>query len=96
MAERLVGAPNLFMTIDNDRPIHVSPTGRRWLAMSAGGGAHLALQRRLGVRLESRVFTTFVGADTHGAVCGGRGCVVGLHVNVAWQIEFTAGLIARF
>jgi len=64
--------------------------------VSAGGGAHLALQRHLGVRLESRVFTTFVDADTRGGVCGGRGCVGGLHVNVAWQIEFTAGLIAMF
>ena len=64
--------------------------------VSAGGGAHLALQRHLGVRLESRVFTTFVDADTHGGVCGGRGCVVGVHVDVAWQIEFTAGLIAMF
>ena len=62
----------------------------------SAGGAHLALQRHLGVRLESRVFTTIVDADTHGGVCGGRGCVVGPHVNVAWQIEFIAGLIAMF
>jgi hypothetical protein len=65
-------------------------------AVSAGGGAHLALQRRLGVRLESRVFTTFVDADARGGACGPRGCLVALHVNVAWQIEFTAGLVAMF
>jgi hypothetical protein len=65
-------------------------------AVSAGGGAHLALQRRLGVRVESRVFTTFVDADVRGGACGPRVCLVGLHVNVAWQIEFTAGLVAMF
>jgi len=65
-------------------------------AMSAGGGAHVTLQRHLGVRLESRVSTTFVDADTHGGVCGGNGCLIGLHVNMAWQIEFTAGLVAIF
>ena len=64
--------------------------------VSAGGGAHLGVQRHLGVRLESRVFTTFVDADTHAGVCGGSGCVIGLHVHVAWQVEFTAGLIAMF
>jgi hypothetical protein len=65
-------------------------------AVSGGGGVHLALQRHLGVRLDSRVFSTFVDVDTHGAACGGRGCLVGLHVNVAWQVEFTAGLAAMF
>jgi hypothetical protein len=65
-------------------------------AVSAGGGAHLALRRHLGVRLESRVFTTFVDADTRGGVCGPRGCLVGLHLNTAWQIEFTAALVAMF
>lgn len=65
-------------------------------AVSGGGGVHLAVQRHLGVRLDSRVFSTFVNVDTHGGTCGGRGCLVGLHVNVAWQIEFTAGLVAMF
>ena len=65
-------------------------------AISGGGGVHLAVQRHLGVRLDSRVFSTFVDVDTHGGVCGGQGCLVGLHVNVAWQIEFTAGLVAMF
>jgi hypothetical protein len=65
-------------------------------AVSAGGGAQLALTRHLGVRLESRVFTTFVDADTRGGVCGPRGCLVGLHLNAAWQIEFTAALVAMF
>ena len=65
-------------------------------AVSAGGGVLLALRRHLGARLESRVFTTFVDADTRGGVCGPRGCLVGLHLNAAWQIEFTAGIVAMF
>ena len=65
-------------------------------AVSAGGGVLFALRRHLGARLESRVFTTFVDADTRGGICGPRGCLVGLHLNAAWQIEFTAALVAMF
>jgi hypothetical protein len=64
--------------------------------IGAGGGAKLRLQRRLALRLDSRVFTTFVDADAHAASCGPGLCLVNLHVNVAWQIEFTAGLAAVF
>ena len=42
-------------------------------AISGGGGVHLAVQRHLGVRLDNRVFSTFVDVDTHGGVCGGKG-----------------------
>jgi hypothetical protein len=66
-------------------------------AVGASGGVQLPLQRRLGLRLESRVYTTFVDVDTRGGICGGNtGCVVGLHLNMAWQVEFTAGLVAIF
>jgi hypothetical protein len=64
--------------------------------VSAGGGVKLPLQRRLGLRLDSRVFTTFVDADARAAVCAPRGCAVSLNMNVAWQIEFTADLVVVF
>jgi hypothetical protein len=65
-------------------------------AVGAGGGVQLPLQRRLGLRLESRVYTTFVDADARAGACGPRGCILGLNTDLAWQIEFTAGLVAIF
>ena len=65
-------------------------------AVSGGGGVTVSLQRNLGVRLDGRVFTTFVDVGTRGGVCGSGGCIVGLHVNAAWQAEFTADLVVSF
>ena len=62
--------------------------------LGAGGGVTVSLQRHLGVRLDGRVFTTFVDVDG-AAACSG-GCIVGLNVNVVWQAEFTAGLVFVF
>jgi len=62
--------------------------------LGGGGGAKFSLARHLGVRLDGRVFTTFVDVDA-GAACAG-GCIVGLNVNVVWQAEFTAGLVLVF
>jgi hypothetical protein len=65
--------------------------------IGTGGGVKLFPTSRLGVRLDGRVFATFLDANGTGVVCGGRGaCLLALHVNVAWQTEFTAGLIFRF
>jgi hypothetical protein len=61
----------------------------------AGGGVKLFPSSRLGVRLDGRVFATLIDADGTGLACGSRGCLVALHVNVAWQAEFTAGLAIR-
>ena len=62
--------------------------------LGAGGGVKVGLQRHLGLRLDGRVFTTFVDVDG-AAACSG-GCIVGLNVNVVWQAEFTAGLVFVF
>jgi hypothetical protein len=64
--------------------------------VAAGGGAKLRLQRRLGIRLDGRVFTTFVDADTRAVACVQGTCLFGLDVNVAWQAEFTAAMILVF
>jgi hypothetical protein len=64
--------------------------------VAAGGGVKLPLQRRLGVRLDGRVFTTFVDADTRAVACAQGTCFFGLDVNVAWQAEFTAAMIVVF
>ena len=61
----------------------------------AGGGVKLFPVPRVGVRLEGRVFATFLDAAGTGLACGGRGCLIALHLDVAWQAEFTAGLVVR-
>jgi hypothetical protein len=62
----------------------------------AGGGVELPLQRRIGVRLEGRVFATFVNFDARAVACASGTCLLGLDVNVVWQAEFTAGLALVF
>ena len=64
--------------------------------IGAGGGVKLLLQRRLALRFDGRVFTTFVDVDAHAVACGQGTCFVGLDVNVVWQVEFTAGLVLVF
>jgi hypothetical protein len=64
--------------------------------VGAGGGVKLPVQRRLGVRLDGRVFTTFVDADAQRVVCVTGACLVNLHVTAVWQMEFTAGLFVVF
>ena len=64
--------------------------------IGAGAGVKLLLQRRLGLRLDGRVFTTFVDVDGHVVACGQRTCLVDLNANVVWQVELTAGLVLAF
>ena len=65
-------------------------------AVSAASGVKVQLERRLGVRLDGRVFTTFVDAEARAGACGSRGCLVGVSVDVVWQLEFTAALVVGF
>lgn len=60
-----------------------------------GGGVKLFPVPHVGVRLEGRVFATFIDAAGTGVACGGRGCLIALHLDVAWQAEFTAALIVK-
>ena len=64
--------------------------------VGAGGGVKLSLQRRLGVRLDGRLFTTFVDVDARAGACAAGGCVVAVRASVVWQAEFTAGLFVGF
>jgi hypothetical protein len=61
----------------------------------AGGGVKLFPVPHVGVRLEGRVFATFVDADGTALACVNQTCLLALHLNVAWQAEFTAGLVVR-
>jgi hypothetical protein len=52
--------------------------------------------RRVGIRLDGRVLTTFIDGGGNAVACTPGVCLVGLHVDIAWQAEFTAGMIVRF
>jgi hypothetical protein len=64
--------------------------------VGAGTGIRLLLQRRIGLRLDGRVFTTFVDVDAHSVACRNGRCLIGLDMNVVWQGELTAGLVLVF
>jgi hypothetical protein len=64
-------------------------------ALSGGGGVRIGADHHVQLRLEGRVFTTFVDVDLEAGVCSG-GCVGAVDVSVAWQAEFTAGLVFAF
>jgi hypothetical protein len=65
--------------------------------VGAGGGAKLFPHPRVGLRLDGRVFATFVDANATALACGGGSghCLFAFHVDIAWQAEFTAGLVVK-
>jgi hypothetical protein len=65
-------------------------------AVSAGGGVKLFPSRHIGVRLDGRVFATFVDMEAGVGACGARGCFLSFYADVLWQADFTAALVFRF
>ena len=63
--------------------------------LGGGGGVKVFPRSRVGLRLDGRVFATFVDAEALGVACVQCGCLLALHLNMAWQVEFTAGLVVR-
>ena len=49
----------------------------------------------VGLRLDGRVYTTFVDADARFVACAPGTCVTSLHVDVVWQAELSAGIVFR-
>ena len=45
--------------------------------------------------LDGRLFSTFVDGGGNAIACTAGVCLVGLHVSIVWQAEFTAGVILR-
>jgi hypothetical protein len=66
--------------------------------VGAGGGVKLFPVSHFGIRLDGRVFATFLDADAGAVACNGPSgaCFFAFNVNVVWQAEFTAGLLVRF
>jgi len=65
-------------------------------SIAAGGGVKLFPSSNFGVRLDGRVFATFVDADARAVACASGTCFVGLNLHVVWQAEFTTGLVFKF
>jgi hypothetical protein len=64
--------------------------------LGAGGGVKLFPVSHVGVRLDGRVFATFIDAGRSTIACGGNGtCLVGLNLNIAWQAVFTAAVVVK-
>ena len=70
-----------------------------YLSASLGGGVQLRARERLGIRLEARVFTTFVDDDSS-IFCssdnGAGACLVAIEARTLSQWEVRAGLVFRF
>ena len=64
--------------------------------VSAGGGVKLFPLPRIGLRLDGRVFATFVEGNADFFACTPGICLITLDANVVWQAEFTTGVVVRF
>jgi len=70
-----------------------------FFSASFGGGIQLRPRERLGIRLEARVFTTFVDDDTAifcTSVDGSGSCLIQVDARTLSQWEARAGLVFRF
>jgi hypothetical protein len=64
--------------------------------VGAGGGVKLMPVRRVGVRLDGRVFATFADIEGRVIACSPGVCLVALDTDIVWQAELTAGLVVAF
>ncbi len=70
-----------------------------YFSASIGGGLQLNASERIGVRLEGRVFTTFVDNDSDifcSSVGGAGTCLIQVDGSTVTQWEARAGLVFRF
>lgn len=70
--------------------------GELRFTVTAGGGLKVAMQRHVGLRLDSRVSTTFVDAEAHTIACRPGTCLVAGNATLIWQLEFSGGLVVIF
>jgi hypothetical protein len=63
---------------------------------AAGGGVKLLPVPRFGIRLDGRVFATFVEAEGRAIACSPGICLAAFEADIVLQAEFTVGLIVAF
>jgi hypothetical protein len=64
--------------------------------VAAGAGAKLLPTRRLGLRVDGRVYGTFADVEGRAIACTPGVCLLALDARVLWQGEFTAGVVVVF
>ena len=66
-------------------------------SLAGGGGVKLYPTRHLGLRLDGRLYLTFVDVDGDSLFCSSTlgVCIGSIDAVVVWQAEFTAGLLLR-
>lgn len=70
-----------------------------FFSASLGGGVQLRARQRLGIRLEARVYTTFVDDDSNifcSSIDGAGACLIEVDARTLTQWEARAGLVFRF
>ena len=70
-----------------------------YFSASFGGGVQLNATKRIGVRIEGRVFTTFIESDSDifcSSVGGAGTCLIQVDGTTLTQWEARAGLVFRF
>jgi len=93
--------PFIALTLGASRfdPKHAESTAETFFSASFGAGVQLAASRRVGLRLEARVFTTFID-DSSAIFCssvnGSGSCLIRVEGNLLSQWEARAGLVFRF
>jgi hypothetical protein len=65
-------------------------------SVGGGGGAEFFATRHVALRLDGRVYATFVDGGSTVGVCSPGLCVISLDVSVVWQADFTAGVTFAF
>jgi len=93
--------PFLALTAGMSRfdPGIVGSGSESFFSASLGGGVQLNATGRLGVRLEARVFTTFVDDDSNIFCASEEGtgsCLILVDAKILTQWEARAGLVFRF
>lgn len=93
--------PFVAMTVGLSRfdPRLSDLSAESYFSASIGGGVQLRASKRLGVRIEGRVFTTFIDNDSD-IFCRSTGgtnfCTIRVEGTTLTQWEFRAGLVVRF
>jgi len=93
--------PFVAMTVGLSRfdPQLSDLSAESYFSASIGGGVQLRASKRLGVRIEGRVFTTFVDNDSDlfcRSTSGTNICTIRVEGTTLTQWELRAGLIVRF
>jgi hypothetical protein len=65
-------------------------------SLGGGGGVMLFATHHIGLRLDGRIYATFVDGDSTAGICSPSFCLIHLDVSVAWQADFTAGVTFAF